>query len=103
MFLVREVFHCKPGKVRPMVDKFRRMSDIGQKMGMPPMRVLTDFAGAEYWTVVAEMEVEDLAAFEKMMSAAPENPDDMKQMEEIMTGYHDLVDHGRREIYRIEG
>lgn len=102
MFLVREVFHCKPGKVRPMVDKFRRMSDIGQKMGMPPMRVLTDFAGAEYWTVVAEMEVEDLAAFEKMMSAAPENPDDMKQMEEIMTGYHDLVDHGRREIYRIE-
>lgn len=102
MLLVREVFHCKPGKVRPMVDKFRRMSDAGEKMGMPRMRVLTDFAGAEYWTVVAEMEVEDLAAFEKMMSAAPQNPDDMKQMEEIMTGYHDLVDHGRREIYRIE-
>jgi len=102
MFLVREVFHCKPGKVRPMVDKFRRMSDAGEKMGMPRMRVLTDFCGAEYWTVVAEMEVEDLAAFEKMMSSTPQNPDDMKQMEEIMSGYHDLVDHGRREIYRIE-
>ena len=102
MFLVREVFHCKPGKVRPMVDRFRRMSDAGEKMGMPRMRVLTDFCGAEYWTVVAEMEVEDLAAFEKMMSATPQKPDDMKQMEEIMSGYHDLVDHGRREIYRIE-
>jgi len=27
----------------------------------------------------------------------------MKEMENIMKGYHDLVDHGRREIYRIEG
>jgi hypothetical protein len=23
-------------------------------------------------------------------------------MQEAMTGYHDLVDHGKREIYRIE-
>jgi hypothetical protein len=29
--------------------------------------------------------------------------EDMKQVEEIMKGYHDLVDHGRREIYTIEG
>jgi hypothetical protein len=27
----------------------------------------------------------------------------MKQMEPIMKDYHDLVDHGRREIYKIEG
>jgi hypothetical protein len=27
----------------------------------------------------------------------------MKQLEEIMEGYHDLVDHGKREIYKIEG
>jgi hypothetical protein len=26
----------------------------------------------------------------------------MKKMEEAMKGYHDLVDHGKREIYRIE-
>ena len=26
-----------------------------------------------------------------------------KEFEKIMEGYHDLVDHGRREIYRIEG
>jgi hypothetical protein len=25
------------------------------------------------------------------------------QMEEIMKGYHDLVDSGRREIYKLEG
>jgi hypothetical protein len=26
-----------------------------------------------------------------------------KQFEELMKGYHDLIDHGRREIYKIEG
>lgn len=29
-------------------------------------------------------------------------PEDMKEFERIMTGYHDLVDHGKREIYKIE-
>ena len=24
-------------------------------------------------------------------------------VEEAMTGYHDLVEHGRREIYKLEG
>ena len=31
-----------------------------------------------------------------------QNADDAKAMEEIMKGYHDLVEHGRREIYTIE-
>jgi hypothetical protein len=53
--------------------------------------------------VVAEMEVPDLGAFEKMMSNPQGSSDDMKQMEELMKGYHDLVDHGKREIYKIEG
>ena len=40
-----------------------------------------------------------------MMSSAPEgaSADAMKQMEEIMADYHDLVISGKREIYRIEG
>lgn len=102
MLLVREVFHCKPGQVRPLVDKFRKMSELGEKIGMPPMRILTDLAGAEYWTLVAEMEVSDLAAFEKMVPGPQQNPDDMKAFEAAMSGYHDLVRDGRREIYRIE-
>ena len=32
----------------------------------------------------------------------PQHSEDMKQMEELMKGYHELVDHGRREIYKIE-
>lgn len=39
------------------------MNKLGQKVGMPKMRVMTDFCA----------------------------------------GYHDLVEYGRREIYKIDG
>lgn len=103
MLLIREIMYCKPGKVRPMVEKFIAMSKLGEKVGMPRMRVMTDFAAEQYWTVVAEMEVQDMQAFEQMMSSPEGSDEDMKQLEEIMEGYHDLVDHGKREIYKIEG
>ncbi|HZA49239.1 MAG TPA: hypothetical protein VE549_00780 [Myxococcaceae bacterium] len=67
MLLVREIMYCKPGKVRPMVEKFLAMNKLGVKSGMPKMRVMTDFSGERYWTIVAEMEVASVAEFEKMM------------------------------------
>lgn len=103
MYLIREIMYCKPGKVRPMVEKFLTMSKMGEKVGMPRMRIMTDFSAERYWTVVAEMEVADLGAFEKMMSDPPASAEDMKQLEDVMKDYHDLVDHGKREIYKIEG
>ena len=103
MFLIREIMYCKPGKVRPMVEKFLAMSKLGEKVGMPRMRVMTDFCAERYWTIVSEMEVPSLQEFEQMMSSPQGSAEDMKQMEELMKGYHDLVDYGRREIYKIEG
>ena len=102
MFLIRDIMYCKPGKVRAMVEKFKVMSELGVKAGMPKMRVMTDFCAERYWTLVSEMEVEDLGAFERMMSSPAGSDEDMKQFEELMKGYHDLVDHGKREIYRVE-
>ena len=104
MYLIREIMYCKPGKVRAMTDKFIAMSKLSEKIGMPPMKIMTDFCAERYWTVVAEMEVADLASFEKMMAGPPQgSADDLKQMEELMKGYHDLVDYGKREIYKLEG
>ena len=96
------VFYCKPGKVRPMVEKLLAMNAISKRAGMPNMRVMTDLAAEKYWTVVGELEVASLEAFEKMM-AAPASEADQKEFEKIMAGYHDLVDSGRREIYKLEG
>ncbi len=102
MLLIREVFHCKPGKVRPLVEKFLAMNKLSAKAGMPQMRVMTDVAGAPYWTLVAEMEVSSMAEFEKEMQGGGQDAAAMKAMEQIMKDYHDLVDSGRREVYRIE-
>ncbi|HET9328408.1 MAG TPA: hypothetical protein VFQ05_16700 [Candidatus Eisenbacteria bacterium] len=102
MLLVREIMYCKPGKVRPMVDKFAAMSKIMEKSGMGKMRVLTDLSGEQYWTLVAEMEVPTLQAFEDMMSGKGQSEQDLKEFDKIMQGYHDLVERGRREIYKIE-
>ena len=104
MFLIRDLMYCKPGKVRALLDKYKAMADVSAKVGMPKMRVMTDVSADRYWTLVSEMEVESLDEFLGSMSTPPKNAtaDDMKKFEEIMKGYHDLVDHGRREIYKIE-
>jgi hypothetical protein len=71
---------------------------------MPPMKIMTDFVGEQYWTIIAHMEVETIADFEKMMSSMDGiSAEDMKEMEEIKKDYHDLVLSGKREIYKIEG
>jgi hypothetical protein len=104
MLLIREIMYCKPGKVRPMVEKFIAMSRLMEKSGQGRMRVMQDFVAERYWTIVSEFEVESLDAFEKMMSGqgAPMDEESMKQMDELMKGYHDLVESGRREVYKLE-
>ena len=103
MYIIRDIMYCKPGKVRAMVEKFTAMSKLSEKTGMPKMRIMTDMCAERYWTVVSEMEVPSLQAFETMMAAPPGSPEDMKEFENVMKGYHELVDHGKREIYKLEG
>jgi hypothetical protein len=103
MMLIREIMYCKPGKVRPMVEKFIAMSKMNEEAGLGKMRVMTDFAAERYWTVVAEFEVPSLQALEDMMQGKGMSPEMGKKMEKLMDGYHDLIEHGKREVYRIEG
>ena len=103
MLLIREIMYCKPGKVRPMVEKFLAMSKLSAKAGMPKTRVMTDFCAERYWTVVSEMEVSSMDEFERMMQGTGQRSEDAKEFEKIMKDYHELVERGRREIYKIEG
>lgn len=99
MFVVREVLHCKPGKVRPMVEKFKAISGALEKMGEGPLRLLTDVTGEPFWTLVIEatvQNVDDYFAIEQKLMADG-------TLQEVMADYHSLVDGGRREIHRIEG
>ena len=103
MLILREIMYCKPGKVRPLVEKFLAMSKLSEKMGMGKMRIMTDVSAERYWTVVSEMEIQSLKAFEDMMQGTGQTEAQSKEFENIMKGYHELVDHGRREIYKLEG
>ncbi len=98
MFLVRDIMYCKPGQAKSMVQKFLALSKVSQQMGFGPMRVMTDVIAERYWTVVSEMEVESLEAFAEISRKTME----IKEIQEAMQGYHDLIDHGRREIYKVE-
>src|SRR5689334_562822 len=98
MFLVRDIMYCKPGKARPMVEKFVALSKAGEKVGMGKMRVMTDVSAERYWTVVAETEVASMEQHAEMARKAMQMP----EFQDVMKGYHDLIDQGRREIYQLE-
>jgi len=102
VLLVREIMYCKPGKVRPLLERFLAMAKLSEKAGMGRMRVMTDVSAERYWTVISELEVADFAAFDRMMSGADADPAAMKEMEALMKGYHEFVESGKREIYKIE-
>ena len=98
MYVIREVLNCKPGKVRQMVEKFTQISMVLTDMGHEPMRILTDVTGEPYWTVIAEATVEKIDDFFAMEQKLTTN----ETLRKTRADYHDLVDRGRREIYRLE-
>jgi hypothetical protein len=98
MYVIRDVFTCKPGKVGEMVKRFKSLNELAPKMGMKPSRILTDVSGAPFWTIVAITESERLDGFFELMEKAVASEDARK----IMAGYHEFVQSGHREIYRLE-
>jgi hypothetical protein len=98
MYVIREVLHCKPGKVRQMAEKFKQISAALTDMGQEPLRLLTDVTGEPFWTIVAEAKVEKIDDFFTMERELMAN----QALRKAMADYHDLVESGRREIYRVE-
>ena len=94
MLVIRNVFQCKPGQAKALVKMFK---ETVSKAQMPRTRVLSDVA-AGFWTVVFETEAESLGAWEQEFERMSARADLRKPME----GYMDLIEHGRREIFRIE-
>ena len=98
MYLIREVFRAKPGKAKDLVKMFKAAGPHFEKQGqMKSMRVMTDVVST-YWTVIVESEVEDMGAFFSNMRTATMND----EVKEIMKGYMDCVEGGKREIYMVE-
>jgi len=97
MYVIRDSFTCKPGMSRKLAEMFKATaSSMEQLDGFRNARVMVD-AVAGYWSVVLEYDVESLEQFEREMAAFGSRPEIRKSME----GYMDLVQGGKREIFRI--
>ncbi len=98
MYLIRETFKTKPGKAKELVKKFKaavphfEKSEEGKNY-----KIMTDIV-SRYWTVVMEYEVADIGKFMNNVRSATGSA----ELQEIMKGYLELVDGGRREIFMIE-
>lgn len=97
MVMVREVMHCKPGKVNDLVAKFQALGGVMEEMGLAPFRLYTDLAAEQFWTMVAERDYESV---DEMVSIEARVLGDQRG-QAAMQGYHELVIEGRREIYRV--
>lgn len=97
MFVVRNVFKCKPGKAKNLIEKVKKVNDLMVAAGaVNNQRVLVDEV-ASFWTVVIENEVDDMTKFAESMQQYGSRED----VQEAMSGYMDLVDSGYREIFKI--
>ena len=98
MYVIREVLRCKPGKVRELLERFRVLSKAVEQRGGAPLRLMTDVSGEQFWTLVVEASVQTVDEFFVLERALMDDPD----VRAAMSGYHDVVAQGCREIYRLE-
>jgi hypothetical protein len=97
MKVIRNVFKCKPGKAKELIEKLKKANSLMKDAGaIINERVLVDEV-ATFWTVVIENEVEDMAKFEESMQQYASRED----VQQAMAGYMELVDGGYREIFRV--
>ncbi|MBW8012262.1 MAG: hypothetical protein FVQ83_13665 [Chloroflexi bacterium] len=94
MILVRDVFQCKYGKGDELVALFK---EAGEKWPERlKVKIMTDISG-QFFTVVTEEEVENLAAWEKRFDEILAIPD----FGEWFGRMTPLVEKGHREFYNI--
>ena len=96
MYVIRNVFKCKPGKSKALIEKFKSTHELMKKDIELDDRILVDEV-AGFWTVVVEVNVENIAEFENAMKERGSRDD----VQQAMEGYMDMVDGGYREVFRV--
>lgn len=98
MLIIREVFTARPGQASKLAKLFKKAFGAD-----PGTRVMTDMAG-NYNTVVVEIQVKNLAEFERQMEeykSGKPDPNMDPQVAEEMSKYTEMYLTGRREIFQI--
>ncbi len=98
MIMVREVLQCKPGQVSALVKKFKDVGEVMSTMDLVPHRIYTDVAGGKFWTLVLERDYESLDEMQAVEAQAFGD----ERSKAIMSGYHEFIQQGTREIYKVQ-
>jgi len=94
MFVIQNVFRCKAGQAKKVIEKFKAVQPFMQEFAKHT--IMVDEV-ANFWTVIVQVETEDLATFQKLLHERGQD----KRIQDAMSGYMDFVESGYREIYRI--
>lgn len=100
MLVVRDVFQAKYGRGDELVALFKELDGYwhasSHEVPFRSFRILTDASGP-FFTVVTEMEVDNLAAWEGVVAQELALP----QFGEWFARMTSLVETGRREFYHL--
>jgi hypothetical protein len=98
MLVARQVFQAKYGRGDELIALFKELNTRLQEAGgtAPRFRILTDASGP-FFTVVTEVEIESLAAWEESFQESMNQP----WMGEWFGRMVPLVESGSREFYRV--
>jgi hypothetical protein len=99
MIIVRDIFRVKFGQTKEVIAQWKLARDILQKGGYGNLqpRLLTDLAGAPYYTVIMETGYESISAWEK----AHQKMKDVAEWKSIYAKIIPLTESGHREILSV--
>lgn len=98
MIVVRDVFQLKFGHAREAVEVWKEGIKLAQETGYGAKdhRLMTDFVGGSYYTLVFETRFESLAEFEQAIQSTLGNDRWREWYQKLLPH----VDSGKREILR---
>src|SRR4051812_29914221 len=99
MVVVRDIFRVKFGQAGEATKLWKRGAALLKQsgFGVKDVRLLTDFAGPHFYTLVLESTFDSVAEWEKAHNAAKSNAEWRDVYQRIVP----LMDEGRREMLSV--
>jgi len=97
-YMIREVFHCKRGKVPVILDDVKLIIEFMKGQGITAHKLYVDIA-QDMDTVFHEYEVDSLDQYFAFERGVFVNP--TPETRQLIDHYNDNTVAGRREIYEV--
>jgi hypothetical protein len=97
-YMIREVFHCKRGKVPVILDDVKIIIEFMKGQGITDHKLYVDIA-QDMDTVFHEYEVDSLDQYFALERGVFVNP--TPEIRQLIDHYNDNTVAGRREIYEV--